>query len=162
MSAHRIEVTTLGDLLLRAADRHGDRDAIIFPDARLTYGQLRERAYERARSLLALGVDRGDHVGILMPNCLDYVECLFAVQLLGAMAVPVNARYKAKHKLTGETFTIKVAPRVPLDDPARKLAMSEISVLQHCNKSKFCVELEDFFEEDENIYLVSKYSSKSH
>ncbi|NIN60649.1 MAG: AMP-binding protein, partial [Xanthomonadales bacterium] len=91
-----IEVTTLGDLLLRAADRHGDRDAIIFPDARLTYGQLRERAYERARSLLALGVDRGDHVGILMPNCLDYVECLFAVQLLGAMAVPVNARYKAR------------------------------------------------------------------
>lgn len=96
MSAHRIEVTTLGDLLLRAADRHGDRDAIIFPDARLTYGQLRERAYERARSLLALGVDRGDHVGILMPNCLDYVECLFAAQLLGAMAVPVNARYKAR------------------------------------------------------------------
>ncbi|NIP15897.1 MAG: AMP-binding protein [Pseudomonadales bacterium] len=31
-----------------------------------------------------------------MPNCLDYVECLFAVQLLGAMAVPVNARYKAR------------------------------------------------------------------
>jgi acyl-CoA synthetase (AMP-forming)/AMP-acid ligase II len=96
LSAHRIEVTTLGDLLLRAADRHGDSDAIIFPDARLTYGQLRERAYERARSLLALGVDRGDHVGLLMPNCLDYVECLFAVQLLGAMAVPVNARYKAR------------------------------------------------------------------
>jgi fatty-acyl-CoA synthase len=96
LSLHRIEVTTLGDLLLRAADRHGDRDAIIFPDARLTYGQLREAAYERARSLLALGVDRGDHVGILMPNCLDYVECLFAIQLIGAMAVPVNARYKAR------------------------------------------------------------------
>ena len=85
----------MGDLLLRAADRHADRDAIIFPDARLTYSQLRDRAYERARSLLALGLDRGDHVGILMPNCLDYVECLFAVQLIGAMAVPVNARYKA-------------------------------------------------------------------
>ncbi len=96
MSSHRIEVTTLGDLLLRAADRHGDRDAIIFPEARLTYDQLREGAYARARSLLALGVDRGDHVGILMPNCLDYVECLFAVQLLGAMAVPINARYKAR------------------------------------------------------------------
>ena len=95
MSSHRIEVTTLGDLLLRAADRYPGNDAIIFPEARLTYSELRERAYARACSLLAMGLDRGDHVGILMPNCLEYVECLFAIQLIGAMAVPVNARYKA-------------------------------------------------------------------
>jgi fatty-acyl-CoA synthase len=96
MSSHRIEVTTLGDLLLKAADRYPGNDAIIFPEARLTYAELRGRAYTRARSLLAMGFDRGDHIGILMPNCLDYVECLFAIQLIGAMAVPVNARYKAQ------------------------------------------------------------------
>jgi acyl-CoA synthetase (AMP-forming)/AMP-acid ligase II len=96
MSSHRIEVTTLGDLLLKAADRYPGHDAIIFPDARLTYSELRANAYARARSLLAMGLDRGDHIGILMPNCLEYVECLFAIQLIGAMAVPVNARYKAQ------------------------------------------------------------------
>ena len=95
MNSHRIEVTTLGDLLLRAADRYPDNAAIIFPEARLTYSELRQRAYARARSLLAMGLDRGDHIGILMPNCLEYVECLFAIQFIGAMAVPVNARYKA-------------------------------------------------------------------
>lgn len=96
MNSHRIEVTTLGDLLLKAADRFPDHDAIIFPDVRLTYAELRDRSYARARSLLGLGLDRGDHIGILMPNCLDYVECLFAAQLIGAMAVPMNARYKAQ------------------------------------------------------------------
>ena len=96
MSAHRIQVSTLGDLLLHAADRFGDHDAIIFPDARLTYAELRDRAYARARSLLGMGLERRDHIGILMPNCLEYVECLLGIQLMGGMAVPMNARYKAR------------------------------------------------------------------
>ena len=96
MSGHRIQVSTLGDLLLHAADRYPDHAAIIFPDAQLTYGQLRDRAYLRARSLLALGLQRRDHIGILMPNCLEYLECLLGIQLMGGMAVPMNARYKAR------------------------------------------------------------------
>jgi acyl-CoA synthetase (AMP-forming)/AMP-acid ligase II len=96
MRPHRIQVSTLGDLLLRAADRYPDHPAIIFPDARLTYAELRDRAYIRARSLLGMGLQRRDHIGILMPNCLEYVECLFGIQLMGGMAVPMNARYRAR------------------------------------------------------------------
>jgi fatty-acyl-CoA synthase len=96
MDSHRIQVSTLGDLLLHAADRYPDHPAIIFPDARLTYTQLRERAYERARSLLGMGLERRDHVGILMANSLEFVECLFGIQLMGGMAVLMNARYKAR------------------------------------------------------------------
>jgi acyl-CoA synthetase (AMP-forming)/AMP-acid ligase II len=92
---HRIAVTTLGDHLLRAADRWPDNDAIVFPTGRWSYAELADRAYFRARSLLALGLERGDHVGVLMPNCLDYVELLFGIALMGGVAVPVNARYKA-------------------------------------------------------------------
>ena len=94
MSDHRIEATTLGDLLLRATDRFPAKDAIVFPDGRLTFAELTERAYFRARSLASLGVKRGDHVGILMPNCLEYVELIFATAFMGCMAVPINARNK--------------------------------------------------------------------
>jgi fatty-acyl-CoA synthase len=91
---HRIFVTTIGDLLLRAADRFSERPALIFPDCRHSYGQLTDAAYDRARSLIAHGVGPGDHVGILMANCLEYLELLLGCALIGAVAVPMNARYK--------------------------------------------------------------------
>jgi len=92
---HRIEATTMGDLLLRGADKWPDNDAVIFPDDRVTYAELARRAWQRAASLKALGIGRGDHVGILMPNCLDFVEIIFGAALLGGIAVPINARFKS-------------------------------------------------------------------
>ena len=86
---------TLDDLLLRAAQRSPDSDALIFPDSRLTYQQLADNAFEHARSLMALGIEPGEHVGILMPNCPEFIELLFGIVLAGGVAVTVNARYKA-------------------------------------------------------------------
>jgi acyl-CoA synthetase (AMP-forming)/AMP-acid ligase II len=94
LSEIRISATTLGDLLLHAADRHPDTAAVVLPDRRVTYQQLCERVMLRARSLRGLGIKPGDHVGVLLPTCLDFVETLFAVSWLGAVTVPVNARYK--------------------------------------------------------------------
>jgi len=93
-SSHRIDVTTLGDLLLRASDTHPQQDALIFPDDRLTYASLTNASIRQAQRLAALGVGPGDHVGILMANCLTYMELLLGTVLLGAIAVPMNARYK--------------------------------------------------------------------
>lgn len=95
MGEHRIEATTLGDLLLRAADRWPDNDAVVFPEARATFAQLVERSYARARSLIALGVRPGEHVGTLMPNSMEHLELIFAASFIGALPVPINARFKA-------------------------------------------------------------------
>lgn len=94
MSAPVFEVTTWGDLLVNAAQRWPDHDAVVFPDRRSTYADLLNGAIHRARSLRALGIEPRDHVGILMPNLIEFVELLFGVALLGAVAVPINARYK--------------------------------------------------------------------
>ncbi len=90
-----IEFTTLGDLLIRASNRADNSDLLIFPDRRVTYSEMREAAYRRAASMRALGLGPGSHVGILMANCIEYIEYLLATQLIGGMAVPINARYKA-------------------------------------------------------------------
>lgn len=92
---HRIHVSTIGDLLLSAADQVPDRPVLIFPDVRHSYASLVNAAYARAQGLRALGVGSGDAVGLLMPNCLEYMELLLGCQLLGALAVPMNARYRA-------------------------------------------------------------------
>lgn len=89
------EVSTLGDLLIRAAAGAPDRDALVLPTQRATYLQLREGAVRVARSLRALGIKRGDHVGLLMPNCIEFAEAIMGIALLGCVAVPLNARHKA-------------------------------------------------------------------
>lgn len=91
-----LEICTFGDLLYRGAIRHPDRDCIVFPEVRRSYRELADRATEVARSLRALGVERGDHVGILMPSCMDFADLLFGITFLGAVAVPLNARFRAR------------------------------------------------------------------
>ena len=89
-----IEATTLGDLLLRGASKWPDREVLVFPGERLTYAGLAERARAQARALQGMGIQPGDHVGILAPNLVELVVLLFAIALSGAVAVLVNARYK--------------------------------------------------------------------
>ncbi|MEP6884552.1 MAG: class I adenylate-forming enzyme family protein [Gammaproteobacteria bacterium] len=94
LSQLRITVTTMGDLLLSAADRYPDTPALVFPDSQYTYRELAARALLRARSLQALGVKPRDRVGILMHTCPAFVEIFFAAALCGAVVVPINARYR--------------------------------------------------------------------
>jgi acyl-CoA synthetase (AMP-forming)/AMP-acid ligase II len=116
LSELRIRVTTIGDLLLTAADEHPDADALVFPDRRFTYGELAERAIERARALKAVGVRPREHVGLLLHTCPEFVEFFFGIALCGAVAVPINARYRA-HELryvvaNGDLVTIVTTGRV--------------------------------------------------
>ena len=80
---HRIEVTTLGDLLdLRAAEL-GEHLAMVFPDHQVTYAGLAERADFFARGLIAAGLRPGQTVGILLPNCVDAIAALFGAAKAG-------------------------------------------------------------------------------
>ncbi len=90
----RIRATTLGDLLLTAADHYPTSEAVVYPNERYTYERLASRAIKVARSLSALGVKSGDHVGLLLPTCCEFIEALFGATLLGAVVVPINARFR--------------------------------------------------------------------
>ena len=94
MKSHIIEATTLGDLLLRAARKWPDREALVFPGQRLSYSELAERALRKARALQGMGIEPGDHVGILSSNLVEVVDLVFGTALAGGVAVLVNARYK--------------------------------------------------------------------
>jgi acyl-CoA synthetase (AMP-forming)/AMP-acid ligase II len=90
----RISATTLGDMLLTSCDRSPGKQAVIFPDAKVTYGELVANAFARARGLWALGIRRGDHVGILTMSGVPFVENLFAVAMCGGVSVLMNTRYR--------------------------------------------------------------------
>lgn len=86
---------TLAGLLATQAAAAPDFVFAIFPDETATFRQLLERARAFAKGLIAAGLNAGDHVAILMPNCLDGMVAHFAVQLAGGVSVLPNARYKS-------------------------------------------------------------------
>lgn len=90
------EAITIGDLLVRAEERYGEAEALVFPDLRWTFSDLRREAERIAAGLIALGVTRGDRVGLLMPNCPAFVAALYGAAMTGAIVVPVNARFKRR------------------------------------------------------------------
>lgn len=88
------QATTVGHRLRDAVARHGAREAVVIAGQTLSYRQVLDEAEAYARRLAGLGVQRGDHVGILMPNCLEYLLLFYGCALLGASPVHFNARYK--------------------------------------------------------------------
>jgi len=84
-----------GALLRQQVGAHADRPFVIVDDEQLRYGELYEQACALARGMYASGLRRGDRIGILMPNCTEFFVAHFAIQLLGAITVTINARYKS-------------------------------------------------------------------
>jgi len=84
-------------LLEESAERFPDSSAVAFPVApmarRLTYRQLKEEAERFAGAMSAMGVGRGDRVGLLLPNCPQFVVAWFGLQRLGAVPVGNNPLY---------------------------------------------------------------------
>ena len=76
------------------ADSRPSSPAVFYQGDVLSYGDLRQQAREAARGLLALGVTRGDRVGVLLGNQPEWLVMCFAAAYVGATFVPLNTWYK--------------------------------------------------------------------
>ena len=90
------EAISIGDLLLRTAERHPDLDALVFPDRRVSYAELAGRARQIARGLIGAGLQPGQKVGYLMANSVETVATFYGIALAGGVIVPINTRYRAR------------------------------------------------------------------
>ncbi|HEX5454205.1 MAG TPA: class I adenylate-forming enzyme family protein [Stellaceae bacterium] len=81
---------TLFDLLCEQAARFPERPAVICGARRATYRELAGAAARIGAGLRARGVGRGDRVGILMENRLEWLEAAFGAAAAGAVAVPFS------------------------------------------------------------------------
>jgi fatty-acyl-CoA synthase len=96
---------TTPDLLPLCIGQVLDRTVSSFPDGqalvvrhtndRFTWTQLRAAVEEVARGLMALGVKKGDRVGIWATNCTEWVLTQFATAKMGAILVNINPQYRA-------------------------------------------------------------------
>jgi long-chain acyl-CoA synthetase len=92
----------LADILSITAVERPDRPATHFLGAELTFLDLKRRADALAASLarIGIGIVKGDRVGIMLPNCPQYIFAAFAVLRLGAIVVNINPSYTARELLT--------------------------------------------------------------
>ena len=89
---------TIGRNLDRVVARFGERDALVecATGRRYCYRELDREVSRVARGLLALGVAKGDRVGIWAPNCSEWVLVQYATARIGAILVTVNPAYQRR------------------------------------------------------------------
>ena len=81
---------TVPAMLLRGAERHGERTLLSFGDRSWSHREMPGRIAARAETLRAAGVGRGDRVALMLGNRIELLETFLACGWLGAAAVPIN------------------------------------------------------------------------
>ncbi|VVD65231.1 AMP-binding protein [Pandoraea anhela] len=83
-------------------EKYRERIAFVSLGSEMTYAEVSRQAYAFAAWLQAQGVQKGERVALMMPNCFQYPICLFGTLIAGAVVVNVNPLYTArelKHQL---------------------------------------------------------------
>jgi fatty-acyl-CoA synthase len=91
---------TIGDLFDQIVARYPDNEALVsrHQGLRYSYRALKTVVEQGARALLALGVAKGERVGIWAPNCAEWAITQFATSKIGAILVNINPSYRV-HEL---------------------------------------------------------------
>ena len=87
---------TIPEMVLSAADRFGDAEAVVDGPLRLTFNEVVERIRCAASAFADLGVDKGDRIAIWAPNSAEWIIAAFGLLTAGGVLVPVNTRFRAE------------------------------------------------------------------
>ncbi|RYD03439.1 hypothetical protein N752_19870 [Desulforamulus aquiferis] len=93
----KLDRITVGALLDRVAAENPDNDALVYTDRdlRYSYREFNELCRKVAKGLMALGIQKGEHVAIWATNVPEWVTMQFATGKMGAVLVTVNTNYKS-------------------------------------------------------------------
>jgi acyl-CoA synthetase (AMP-forming)/AMP-acid ligase II len=87
---------TIPEMVLSAADRFGDAEAVVDGPLRFSFTDLVERICCAAGAFADLGIRKGDRVAIWAPNSADWIIAAFGLLTAGGVLVPVNTRFKTE------------------------------------------------------------------
>lgn len=87
---------TIGEFLEYWAQEAPDREYLVYSDRdfRLSWSEFDKRVNDMAAGFLAIGVNKGDHIGIWATNVPDWLTIFYASAKIGAVLVTVNTNYK--------------------------------------------------------------------
>ncbi len=85
----------LAKILRERAEAHPDRDYLKFADNDwVSYGEVNSRSNRVANALLARGVQKGESVSVMLPNCEEFLPVWYGILKAGAVMSSINTAYK--------------------------------------------------------------------
>ena len=90
MHDYPLKQRTIGHVLADKARRVGDRTWLIYGRDRYSYARAHDLSNRYANGFRALGIGKGDHVAVMLPNCPEFIWTIWGLAKLGAVAVPLN------------------------------------------------------------------------
>ncbi|BBH22739.1 long-chain-fatty-acid--CoA ligase [Paenibacillus baekrokdamisoli] len=91
--ALQVPSLSVADLLLQAAAKYPSHEALYFLGKKTTYRELLASAQRMAGGLQTAGIQKGDRVAIMLPNCPQLVIAYFGILLMGGTVVMTNPLY---------------------------------------------------------------------
>lgn len=88
--------TTLKELLRERVEEQPNNLLLLAENRSLTYAEFQREVNRVANSFLRLGVERGDRIALLLPNCPEFLLTVFAAAEIGAVFVPINTAFTAE------------------------------------------------------------------
>jgi acyl-CoA synthetase (AMP-forming)/AMP-acid ligase II len=82
-------------MVLSAADRFGDAEAVVDGPLRLSFTEIVDRIRCAAGAFNDLGIEKGERVAVWAPNSAEWMIAAFGLLTAGGVLVPVNTRFKA-------------------------------------------------------------------
>jgi long-chain acyl-CoA synthetase len=122
----------LADLVRSAARRRGDGAAFVHRGTTTTWSQVDAAVDAAAAGLLSLGLQRGDRVGVHLPNTTDFPVAYFGVLRAGLVAVPLNPGYtreELRHTLGDSGARALITARSTA--PTAQVVAAELDALDH-------------------------------
>ena len=111
------DALTIPALLRHRRDHQGDRQALVTADEAVTYAELDHRAAELAARFVAAGVVKGDRLGLVAANGVEWAVVAFAALRVGAVLVPLSTLLQApellSHLRVASVTHLVVAPTLP-------------------------------------------------
>ena len=87
---------TIPEMVLSAADRFGDAEAVVDGSLRLSFTDVVDRIRCAAGSFKDLGIEKGERVAVWAPNSAEWMIAAFGLLTAGGVLVPVNTRFKSE------------------------------------------------------------------
>jgi long-chain acyl-CoA synthetase len=167
----RYKIGTFADIVYRHALLFSDKEAFIYEKERITFGEFNARVNSLIHALNSIGVKKGDVIGILAWNCLDYIYVIGAAMKGGFIVAPFNTRLQVESLdyliNYSEAGTIFVGPEfvegIEGLRPRLPKIKHYISLEEKAPNMKFMGDLmakgsreepEVFVEEDDLLYLI--------
>ncbi len=101
---------TIPEMVLSAADRFGDAEAVVDGPLRYSFREVVDRIHCAAGAFADLGVEKGDRIAVWAPNSAEWIIAAFGLLTAGGVLVPVNARFKPAE--AGDIITRSAAKAV--------------------------------------------------